>query len=118
MKFPKNYYTFTQNHAVALQKLIYKFDAKLLRMKMRKPDSKGNIIMGTTGILILMLLLMCIFVLSSINYIQNQNIESQANDNFKYIIDDYSTNLEVLGRESIAEATEKVYNGLPIRDSE
>ena len=87
-------------------------------MKMRKPDSKGNIIVGTTGILILMLLLMCIFVLSSINYIQNQNIESQANDNFKYIIDDYSTNLEVLGRESIAEATEKVYNGLPVHDSE
>ena len=118
MKFPKNYYTFTQNHAVALQKAIYKFHAKLLRMKMRKPDSKGNIIVGTTGILILMLLLMCIFVLSSINYIQNQNIESQANDNFKYIIDDYSTNLEVLGRESIAEATEKVYNGLPVHDSE
>jgi hypothetical protein len=61
---------------------------------------------------------MCIFVVTSINYIQNQNIESQANDNFKYIIDDYSTNLEVLGRESIAEATEKVYNGLPVLDSE
>ncbi len=87
-------------------------------MKIRKPDSKGNIIVGTTAILIVVLLLMCIFVMASLNYFQNQNIESQANDNFKYIIDDYSRNLEVLGRDSIAEATQKVYNGLPVHDSD
>lgn len=83
-----------------------------------KLDSKGNMIVGTTAILIAVLLLLCIFVIGSINYIQNQNIESQNNDIFKYIIDDYSNNLEVIGRESIAEATEKVYNGLPVRNSE
>ncbi|WP_458405950.1 hypothetical protein [Methanobrevibacter sp.] len=83
-----------------------------------KLDSKGNIIVGTTAILIAVLLLMCIFIVTSINYIQNQNIESQANDNFKYIIDDYSNNLEVLGRESIADVTQKVYNGMPVHDSE
>lgn len=83
-----------------------------------KLDSKGNMIVGTTAILIAVLLLLCIFVIGSINYIQNQNIESQNNDVFKYIIDDYSNNLEVIGRESIAEATEKVYNGLPVRNSE
>lgn len=83
-----------------------------------KPDSKGNIIVGTTAILIVVLLLMCIFVVTSLNYIQNQNIDSQANDNFKYIIDDYSGDLEMLGRESIDEVTQKVYNGLPVHDSE
>lgn len=83
-----------------------------------KPDSKGNIIVGTTAILIVMLLLMCIFIVSSLNYIQNQNIDSQANDNFKYIIDDYSNDIELLGRNSIDEVTQKVYNGLPVHNSE
>ena len=82
-----------------------------------KLDSKGNIIVGTTAILIAVLLLVCIFTIASIHYIQNHNIESQSNDNFKYIIDDYSSNLELLGRESIAEVTQKVYNGLPVHNS-
>lgn len=64
------------------------------------------------------LLLIAIFVVTTINYIQNTNLESESNDNFKYIIEDYSRNLEVLGRDSIAEATQKVYNGLPVHDSE
>ncbi len=87
-------------------------------MKPKKLDSKGNIIVGTTAILIVALLILCIFVVTTINYIQNSNIDSETNDNFKYIIDDYSNNLEVLGRDAIAEATQKVYNGLPVRDSE
>ena len=112
------YYTFVQNHTVALQQLIYKLLPKFLKMKRKKLDSNGNIIVGTTAILIVALLIICIFVITSLNYIQNSNIDSEANDNFKYIIDDYSANLEVLGRQSIAEATEKVYNGLPVLDSE
>ncbi len=87
-------------------------------MKSKKLDSKGNIIVGTTAILIVALLILCIFVVTIINYIQNSNIDSETNDNFKYIIDDYSNNLEVLGRDAIAEATQKVYNVLPVRDSE
>lgn len=87
-------------------------------MKRKKLDSKGNIIVGTTAILIVALLLICIFVATTVNFIQNSNLDSEANDNFKYIIEDYSRNLEVLGRDSIAEATQKVYNGLPVRDSE
>ena len=86
-------------------------------MKIRKIDSKGNIIIGSTAILVAALILICIFTIASINYIQNANIDSQANDNFKYVIDDYSANVELLGREAIAQATEKVYNGLPILDS-
>jgi len=82
-----------------------------------KIDEKGNMIVGTTAILIVALIFICIFVVSSINYISNQNIDSASNDNFKYIIDDYSNNLEILGRESIAKATEKVYNGLPVLNS-
>lgn len=87
-------------------------------MKIKRLDSKGNIIVGTTAILIVTLLLIAIFVVTTINYIQNTNLESESNDNFKYIIEDYSRNLEVLGRDSIAEATQKVYNGLPVHDSE
>lgn len=82
-----------------------------------KIDSKGNMIIGTTAILIISLLLICIFVITSINYIQNKNIEFKQNDNFKYIIDDYIQNLEFNQRKSIDKATQKVYNGLPVLNS-
>ena len=82
-----------------------------------KIDSKGNMIVGATAILIVSLLLLCIFVVSSAYLIENRNIDFKANDNFKYIIDDYSANLEVNGRDAIAKATSKVYNGLPILNS-
>ena len=78
-----------------------------------KIDSKGNMLVGSVAILIVSLLLISIFIITSINYIENGNIELKSNNNFKYIIDDYSRNLEVLGRDAIAEATQKVYNGLP-----
>ena len=42
-----------------------------------KIDSKGNMIVGTTAILIVSLLLICIFVITSINYIENENIDSE-----------------------------------------
>lgn len=83
-----------------------------------KIDSKGNIIVGSVAILAISLLLISIFIITSINYIGNENIELKSNNNFKYVIDDYSRNLEVLGRDSINEATQKVYNGLPVSDSE
>ena len=83
-----------------------------------KIDSKGNLIIGTTAILILALLLICIFVISCINYIQNENIDSVQNDNFKYLIDDYTQNLEISQRDAIAKATQKIFNGLHIFNSE
>lgn len=83
-----------------------------------KIDSKGNLILGTTVILITILLLIAIFVFTAINYIQNENIDSLENDNFKYIVDDYSNNLEVLGRDSIADACDKVYHTYRLLDSE
>ncbi len=83
-----------------------------------KIDSKGNLIVGTTAILIVALLLICIFIVTSTNYIQNENIDSEQNDNFKYFIDDYTQNLEINGRDAIDEATQKVFNGLPITNSE
>ena len=108
------FYKNVQNHKITLEKIFYKFISKFLKMKL---DSKGNIIVGATAILIVGLILICIFVVTSINYIGNENIDSQSNDNFKYIIDDYSRNIEILGRESIAETTDKVFNGLPVHDS-
>lgn len=83
-----------------------------------KIDSKGNLILGTTVILITILLLIAIFVFTAINYIQNENIDSLENDNFKHIVDDYSNNLEVLGRDSIADACDKVYHTYRLLDSE
>ena len=83
-----------------------------------KLDSKGNLIVGSTAILIAALLLISIFIFTSINYIENKNIDSEANDNFKYIIDDYSENLEVLQRSSIEEACDRVYHSLRLFDSE
>ena len=83
-----------------------------------KIDSKGNIIVGSVAILAISLLLVSIFIITSINYIESENIELKSNTNFKYIIDDYSRNVETLGRDAIAEATQKVYNGLPVHDSE
>ena len=83
-----------------------------------KLDSKGNIIVGTTAVLIMALLLVCIFVVSTINYIEHENIDSASNDNFRYIVEDYAKNLEVIERDSIAEVTQKAFDGWPIFDSE
>ena len=58
-----------------------------------KIDSKGNMLVGSVAILIVSLLLISIFIITSINYIENGNIELKSNNNFKYIIDDYSRNL-------------------------
>lgn len=83
-----------------------------------KIDSNGNLILGTTVILITTLLLLAIFVFTSLNYIENQNIDSKENDNFKYIVDDYANNIEVLGRDSMADACDKVYHTFKLFDSE
>ena len=82
-----------------------------------KIDNKGNIITGTTVILIVSIALIVIFIVNSINYMENENINSISNDNFKYIIKDYNNNLEQLGRDSIAEETEKLYHAHIIHDS-
>lgn len=82
-----------------------------------KIDSNGNLILGTTVILITTLLLIAIFVFTAANYIENENIDSAENDNFKYIIDDYTNNLEILGRSSISDACEKVYHTYKLLDS-
>lgn len=83
-----------------------------------KIDSKGNLILGTTVILITILLLIAVFVFTAINYMENENIDSYENDNFKYIVDDYSSNIEVLGRDSIADACNKVYHTFKLFNSE
>lgn len=82
-----------------------------------KLDSKGNIIVGSLAILITSLLLISIFVFTSLSYLENQNIDSKASDNFKYIVDDYSNNLEVLSRSSIEEACDKVFNSFKLFNS-
>ena len=104
-----------QNHKVALAKKIYKLQVRFLKMKI---DSKGNIIVGATAILIAVLLLLCIFVVSTINLIEHGNIDSASNDNFKYIVEDYSKNLEIIERQSIAEVTQKAFDGWPIFNSQ
>ena len=85
-----------------------------LKMKL---DNNGNIIIGTTAILIVILLMMSIFTLTAISYMKNNNLEEIENDNFKYIIEDYTQNLEVLERQSINDITQKAFNGLPVLNS-
>lgn len=80
-------------------------------------DNNGNLITGTTVILLVSLILIVIFVVNSIYFIGNENIDSIESDNFKYIINDYKKNLEQLGRESLAEETEKLYHGHIVHDS-
>ena len=82
-----------------------------------KIDNKGNIITGTTLILVVSIILIVIFIVNSINYMENGNIDSISSDNFRYIINDYNKNLEQLGRDSIAEETEKLYHAHIIHDS-
>ncbi|MGX8694450.1 MAG: hypothetical protein ACSW71_06045, partial [Methanobrevibacter sp.] len=82
-----------------------------------KIDSKGNLIVGSVAILAVTLILISIFIVTSINYIENENAELKSNDEFKHVVDDYDRNLEILARQSIAEATQKVYNGLPVFNS-
>ena len=85
---------------------------------MMKLDEKGNLMIGSLAILIMSLLLIAVFVFTSIHYINVENIDSKANDNFKYIVDDYANNLEISSRQSIADVTEKVYNSFRVGDSE
>lgn len=82
-----------------------------------KIDSNGNLILGTTVILITILLLMAIIVYTTITYMESENIDSEENDNFKYIIDDYSNNIEVLGRDSLYDACERVYHSFKLFNS-
>ena len=62
--------------------------------------------------------MLCIFVVSTINLIEHGNIDSASNDNFKYIVEDYSKNLEIIERQSIAEVTQKAFDGWPIFNSQ
>ena len=83
-----------------------------------KLDDKGNIIIGSVAILMASLLIMCIFITLSLTYLQSENIESENNDNFKYIIDDYSANIEVLGRQSLDDASQTIFSGWHIFNSQ
>ena len=82
-----------------------------------KVDNKGNIITGTTLILVVSIILMIIFIVNTLNYMESENINSISSDNFKYIIKDYNKNLEQIGRDSIAEETEKLYYAHIIHDA-
>ena len=48
---------------------------------------------------------------------ESENINSISSDNFKYIIKDYNNNLGQLGKDSLAEETEKVYFSHIVHDS-
>lgn len=88
-------------------------------MKLLKTDSKGNIITGTTVILITSIILLLVFVITSIQYLENKNIEIKSSNNFKYIVEDYNKNIEVELHDSIKEVSEKVIKTkFPIHDSE
>ena len=80
-------------------------------------DNKGNLITSSTVILVVSLILLVIFIANSLNFIENQNVDAIEDDNFKYIMNDYKNNLEELGRQSLADETEKLYHGHAVHDS-
>lgn len=77
-------------------------------MKLLSIDSNGNLIIGSIAILITSIVLLSIFVVTAISLMDNNTIDSINNDNFKYIIEDYSKNIEKSLHESISEVSDKV----------
>ena len=87
-------------------------------MKLLRIDSSGNLMIGTIAILIASIIIISIFVVTSISLMETDNIDSNSNDNFKYIIEDYKKNIEQSLHESISEVAEKVITTKnPVNDS-
>lgn len=86
-------------------------------MNFSKIDNRGNIISGTTAILVVAMILIVIFVINSLSYIENENTKTIEGENLKYIVDDYGKNIEILARESLSDAVEKVFRGHIILNS-
>lgn len=87
-------------------------------MKLLSIDSTGNLIIGSIAILLTSIIILSIFVVTSISLMENDTIDSISNDNFKYIIEDYNKNIEQSLHESIAEVCEKVVTTKqPVHDS-
>lgn len=88
-------------------------------MKLLKIGSNGNIIVGTIVILIVTFVILAIFIISSLYVLDNENIDSISNDNFKYIIEDYDKNIDLKLHDSIEYTSQKVVNSrFPVFDSE
>lgn len=77
-------------------------------MKSIKKDLNGNIISGTTSILILSIFIIVIMLISVMSYLNTENIHSISNDNFRYIVEDYNKNIEILAYDSIKELSQKI----------
>lgn len=87
-------------------------------MKLLRIDSTGNLITGAIAILIVSIILLSIFIATSISLMEKSTIDSISNDNFKYIMEDYNTNIEKSLHESIEEVAEKVTTARsPVWDS-
>lgn len=87
-------------------------------MKLLNIDSTGNLMIGTIAILLTSIILLSIFVVTSISVMENDTIDSINNDNFKYIIEDYNKNIEQSFHESVSEVCEKVtLTKQPVKDS-
>lgn len=88
-------------------------------MKLLKIGPNGNIIVGTIAILIVAFVILVIFIISSLYILDNENIDSISNDNFKYIIEDYDKNIDLKLHDSIEYTSQKVVNSrFPVFDSE
>lgn len=77
-------------------------------MKLLRIDSTGNLITGTMAILIVSIILLTIFISTSISLMEKNTIDSINSDSFRYIMEDYNTNIEKCLHKSIEETAEKV----------
>ncbi|MDL2246813.1 hypothetical protein LJB96_04265 [Methanobrevibacter sp. OttesenSCG-928-K11] len=79
-------------------------------MKSIKNDCKGYILSGISGILLISFFIIVILLLSVIYYINTDNSQGIASDNIKYIVEDYSQNIEILAYRSLEEESNNVIN--------
>lgn len=88
-------------------------------MKNLKIDADGNIISGISFILIISCIILFIVLLNMIYLLNNENIDSIANDNFKYVLDDYIQNIEFLTYDSVKELSNKIISSkIPSKNSQ
>lgn len=79
-------------------------------MKTFHKDVNGNIFSGISSVLILSFIIIFIILLNLNNYLLNENNDILAGDNIKYIVDDYSRNIESLAYSSLEEISENTIN--------
>ncbi|WP_409200122.1 hypothetical protein [Methanobrevibacter sp. DSM 116169] len=86
-------------------------------MKIIYNDSKGHIFTGIISIFIISFFIIAILLINMNYFIKSENNEIIANDNLKYITEDYIKNIEILSYDTLEEISENaVKSKNPVQD--